>query len=109
MSEKKRHSTRALDEARLGHHGPLNGRIDKCTGLTREERDYIMMRLQKLDTARGRKVLKQIGEDFTTDRVNELGGSRKGHLEAAVEKVAKQTGRKRSSIFADMRKSKKRE
>ena len=98
----------ALREALLGHHGPLIARIMKGATLTPDERDYIADMLQGLDGKRGKAALKHVGEDRVAEHVESL-ARKSGSTKAAVAEVEKQTGRKRSSIFADMRESKKRD
>jgi hypothetical protein len=94
----------ALREARLGHLGPLIGRL-RFGALTRDEREFIAGMLEKLDGKRGKAMLRGTEALRISEQVKEL-RQELGSTEAAVTEVAKAKGLKRSSIFAAIKEAK---
>jgi hypothetical protein len=97
----------AVSEARQGYYQPLIARVMLGRPLTQEEREIIRDALDKLEGKRGKAALRQVENSLIASRLEDL-ANELGSMEAAVAAEAKQTGRKRSTIFAAVRESKKR-
>ena len=93
----------ALHEARLGHLGPLRGRVLSGLPLTTEEREFIAMALEQLDGKRGKAELRRVEKARIAEYVEALVEEEGLLTEPAVAKVMKEYGRKRSTVYAAMK------